>query len=305
MAGYRYEKRCDCTPLAWVADAYQERVKLGKDGAGLALKFGINALYGKFAQRIGAHPYQNPIWAGLITAITRAKLNDAIVSAGQQNVIMIATDAVFVIGGKPPIDIDAKRLGAWSAKTYPKLFIVRPGLYWAPGKLKSRGISPKFFTVINEDGSTHDVRDDFEHAWKDYARHAPDMLYGAGRSGAVLGVATFGEIARPPIVTVNVDVFVGLRLAYRRGDLQSACQWQSVPRKQSFDWRAKRGNNAEWQGMQAVLWPKGGSPTATSHAYHSASVEGQGLPEGAEQWEVDRMLFEAMPDADMYLVNEP
>lgn len=287
-AGYSYEPACSCDPLDWVSNAYALRLKLGKDGAGYAIKLGINALYGKFAQRIGEPPYQNPIYAGLVTARTRAAINDAIRVAGPANVAMIATDAIFTVGKPALLAQSETALGKWTIKEYPQgIFIVRPGLYWTASKIKSRGISVRFL---------RDAIPAFETAWKDYAKDEPDAFM------------------RPaPIVIVNVDVFVGLRLAYRRGDLKQACQWQSVDRKQSFDWGDKRAPGGTWQGgvksssfasarTHIVLDPLMGSSSAVSHAYAPPKdYDALGLPDGAEEWQRERMLFEAMPNADEYL----
>jgi hypothetical protein len=80
------------------------------------------------AQRCGLGPYHDAVSAGLITAITRASLIEAI-AKDPQSVVMIATDAVF--STRPlPLDI-GDGLGQWEEKVWPDLFIAQPGVYWS------------------------------------------------------------------------------------------------------------------------------------------------------------------------------
>jgi hypothetical protein len=94
--------------------------------------------------------------AGLITAITRARIIEA-VGQDPEAVMMVATDAVF---STSPLTLDlGKGLGQWEEKLWPDLFIAQPGVYFSPEKLqagaeteafdgvKSRGVKP---SVIGE-----------------------------------------------------------------------------------------------------------------------------------------------------------
>jgi len=73
------EKCCDCALYAWVRKVFEVRKELGKGTKGYSLKLALNSLYGKLAERIGGDgPYHDIVAAGLITAITRARLIDAI-----------------------------------------------------------------------------------------------------------------------------------------------------------------------------------------------------------------------------------
>jgi hypothetical protein len=78
---FRYVKQCQCRTFDWVEPLYAYRRQLGSSGQGYPLKLAINSLYGKLAQRIGEPPWRNPLWAGLITARTRALLMDAAATA--------------------------------------------------------------------------------------------------------------------------------------------------------------------------------------------------------------------------------
>ena len=69
-----YRTNCDHRPFGDLPDLYRERVRVGKDGKGLATKLGMNAIYGKTAQSIGSATYQSWVYAGNVTSGTRAKL---------------------------------------------------------------------------------------------------------------------------------------------------------------------------------------------------------------------------------------
>jgi hypothetical protein len=144
-----YNTPCECKPFARIVDYYLERLKLGKDGKGLAIKLAVNGVYGKLAQTKGHNPpYQSFVWAGIITSNTRAMLLDVLGSS----VLMLATDGVF---STAPLDMPkpretgtgpSKPLGGWETKTYPSgVFVARPGIYWPMGTtdvsdVKARGV---------------------------------------------------------------------------------------------------------------------------------------------------------------------
>ncbi len=106
--------------------------------AHIPLKLGLNSLYGKFAQRAGIKlledgtlrmpRYHNLFYAGMITAGARARISDAILAHGDANVLMIATDGVFVRGKWKLIEPDD--LGSWEvdAKTK-RVIIAGAGMY--------------------------------------------------------------------------------------------------------------------------------------------------------------------------------
>ena len=278
--GWLFEKKCKCRPYAWVKELYDYRLAIGKGVKGQPIKLGLASLYGKKAQRIGTPRYANPIDAGLITAFTRAKLNDAIRRAGPRRVVMIATDAVYTTGG--PIKFRTRdigeKLGQWEIKTYPSLFIVRPGLYWPPpsgatgkgaekAKLKTRGLSPKFFEPRVAA---------FESAWGDYMKD----------HGKLLGATP------APRIGVTVDTFIGLRLAYRMAKPGAACQWERKTIDCTFDWTDKRRHAIPSRDRDSlILEPRPGNPLDVSTTYDPAKASPV-MSKFAE----DRMLWEAMPD---------
>jgi hypothetical protein len=100
----------------------------------------LASLYGKTAQRSGRGPYCDVVAAGLITAITRARLIEAI-GRDPESVVMLATDAVF---STRPLSLDiGDGLGKWEEKVWPDLFIAQPSVDRSPSDIrksvKSRG----------------------------------------------------------------------------------------------------------------------------------------------------------------------
>jgi hypothetical protein len=231
LGGWRYVTHCQCKPFDWIEGLYNARIALGKDAAGYPIKLGLNSLYGKLAQRIGNPKYGNFIYAGLITAHTRAALNDAIALA-PDDVVMIATDAV-VSRSVLPLDY-GKGLGQWGSKSFDSLFVVQPGLYWdghrAGDKRKTRGTSVSIF-------ARHMHR--FEKAWRRWCERG-HLLTPIGRPG--------GKFRRDtPRVKIKLTLFVGLRLASARGKLFTAGKWDRVERSFDFEWGRKRA-------MAPLIW---------------------------------------------------
>jgi DNA polymerase type B, organellar and viral len=283
--GWRFEPACDCRPYEFVETLYELRRAIGKAVRGIPIKLGLNSMYGKKAQRIGKPTFANPVEAGLITAITRAAINDAIVAAGDpRRVVMIATDGIYTVEG--PIDgLNAgKGLGQWEtaavdpAKFFPNgMFIVRPGLYWpldgagkltGGRKLKTRGLSPKFFEPLIPA---------FEGAWDRWI-DAPSLFRGLPDPTLV------------PVVPVPIETFVGVRLALRLKDGSQACQWIKRNVECKFSWADKRAG-VKRNGGALVLNSRPGSPDDHSHHYDAGAALTSSIA-----FEIDRMLFEAMPD---------
>ena len=139
-------------PLAMLADMFSERQRIGKSTPyGIALKLIMNSLYGKFAQSVGSPKYGNPIYASMITALTRVKILDAIATHpnGLDDLVMIATDGVYFRTPHPKLDAiaaEGEQLGGWERAELSNLTIMKPGVYWHDkarqgSSLKSRGIS--------------------------------------------------------------------------------------------------------------------------------------------------------------------
>ncbi len=246
--GWVYEKRCACCQFGWVDDLYEYRKSIGKNAAGYPIKLGINALYGLLAQRKGAGRHANYIYSGIITAITRSRLNDAI-ALNQGRIVMVATDAVYSLD---PLPLDyGERLGQWEETILPDLFIVQPGLYWSPAqrevklelekrKKKSRGLSGKFF---EQDDLTQNFETQFSIWLAD-----PNKP--------------------PPVIPVKVNQFIGVKLAYSRNNLQSAGKWIIEDRDISFAWTNKRSVFLPGDGhIITAPWHGSGGAAGESLAY--------------------------------------
>lgn len=220
--GWEYVNRCDCKQFQWVNELYEYRKSIGAATMGMPIKLGINALYGRLAQRIGRPRWANMVWAGLITAHTRAALLEA-AADDPGAVVMLATDALF---SRRPLAVPlGTGLGEWEQSVHDRLFIVQPGVYWGGRKPKTRGISPGFFA---------DKTDIFEAAWATYAEADRATFWGESM------------IPKRPSVTLPVNLFIGMKLAQARGKPETAGKWVEQARNFRFDWSAKRGLH-EWE----------------------------------------------------------
>jgi len=169
LKAWVYESSCACIPFAQVPICYLNRLKIGKNGPGIVLKLGMNGGYGKMAQSVGhAPPFQCWIWAGMITAGTRAQMLDMMgLHKNLNNLLSVATDGLYTrekletptpkdTGTFRTIDDELMRhpnypLGAWELKTIDRpMFFARPGIYYplSPKEdevetLRARGIGRK------------------------------------------------------------------------------------------------------------------------------------------------------------------
>ncbi len=115
---WEWQQTCDHQPFAWVPGLYEERQALGKNSTGMVLKYAMNSLYGKMAQTSGdGGRYTEFVWAGLITARTRARLLEVAGLAGE-DAVMFATDGVGMVRMPSALSILATYthkapLGAW------------------------------------------------------------------------------------------------------------------------------------------------------------------------------------------------
>lgn len=193
-------KRCECpSPLAPIGEWYEERLRLGKDTAGMPLKFGMNSVFGKTAQSVGSAPFQNFVWAGAITAHCRAMMLDVLArlrdrGADLWRVYSIATDGITLARGllvsedgrdltrevfpqpegAPGAPL-GKPLGGWSEKKMAdpraSLFLIQPGVM-AP--LRREGERWTLASGEDEDEDKTDTRAR-GIGRRELERHAPAM----------------------------------------------------------------------------------------------------------------------------------
>lgn len=156
LEGWFFKSKCNCPVYTRhsrtdrpesVDDYYQYRLRLGKDGPGMVVKFALNSLYGVKAQVLGIteyrslSPFQSFIEAGMITSLTRARLLRAIHTLGSENVVMVNTDSVT--SRVKPMWSAQKELGTWEVIEHPHgLTCVKQGMYFDRlfSKLRARGI---------------------------------------------------------------------------------------------------------------------------------------------------------------------
>lgn len=144
LGSWRWVPRASCShggSCEWINGLYAERAaaKARGDGAEHAIKLGLNSLYGKLAQRVGAQwdgdkgeyiapPFFDFAGAGWITSRVRAQLYSAAMQAPDK-ILMLATDGIYSL---VPLDLDTpkeKVLGAWSYETHTGATIVQSGVY--------------------------------------------------------------------------------------------------------------------------------------------------------------------------------
>lgn len=117
-----------------IEEAFHYRAELKAQGspAHKAVKLVLNSLYGKFAQTVGKAQYYSPVWAGLITAHTRAQLQRAITD----DVVCVMTDSLW---SKQPLPLNTSGdLGAWEEQEEKSLVLAEAGLYEATSPDGSR-----------------------------------------------------------------------------------------------------------------------------------------------------------------------
>jgi hypothetical protein len=266
--GWQYESHCDCTYFDFIPEYYYERLRLGKDLVGQPIKIMLASAYGKLAQSVGAAPYANPVWSGLIVSTVRSQLvSAALLDGSGDDVYMLATDGIFT--GKPrAIDV-GERLGQWDCTTHSGMFIVQSGVYFLPEtserskekSTKTRGI-PQSRLIAQED--------DFRQAWS-------AILMGASPDSVP--------------VTVQLRSFIGMRLALARNRIDTAGEWVSVRKNVVFDWSTKRVSPRR-VGNAMQTSPMGGSPTLVSEQY-SRTIGGFNLMDPRE---MHRLQFSDQPD---------
>jgi len=140
-------------PFSFVETLYIQRQewKSAFIQAQLALKLGLNSLYGKMAQNVGGTDerppkYFNLEWAGAVTSYTRATIYRACMLA-PHDIIMIATDGIF---SRVPLPLPiSNKLGEFEYTYYENGTFAQAGVYWTkePGQSSSghfRGYSDDY-----------------------------------------------------------------------------------------------------------------------------------------------------------------
>lgn len=121
-------RRCDCQPFAFMAELYQWRTSRPENKQ--VVKLAMNSGYGKVAQSIGGGSrWSSRVWAGIITATTRARMLDLIARhADESRLLAIATDGAY---SQEVMPLEGYSLGDWEVGAKGLMTFVRPGIYWA------------------------------------------------------------------------------------------------------------------------------------------------------------------------------
>lgn len=221
-------------PFDWVLETVEERLRLKSEGnpANIVLKLGLNSLYGKLAQHSGQHPLQCMVYAAAITARTRAMILDAIHDAGHQ-VLLVATDGIL---STRPLDLPLSgRLGEWEFTLYRGAWILQAGVYWAGGKIRTRGI----------DGRSLD-RAEVDRLWRKRGVEAK--------------------------LTLPVRRVVSYRAACARGKPELAGEWIEQVRTVRFDPRPRR-KRWKWDGGRLLTLPADVQAYLAAAALDQASLD--------------------------------
>lgn len=236
------KKQCDCKPFEWVEGIYDARVALGSDTIGYPLKIALAALYGKFVQRSGAHPYRDIVAAGLITSIVRGWLTNAYAQQ-QPAVVMLASDAIY---STELLDLPyGTKLGQWSLEERPDLFVVQPGLYWSSGMApKTKGI-PRSAVI--------ERFREFEAAWDSWL--------------------TSDCPPKAPMIPITTEQFIGFAMAKGLGGYRHAARWRPQLNRISFSWASKRTRKRyDVDAGHVHTYPIGGSPNLRSEPFNAMEL---------------------------------
>lgn len=137
---------------------YRAQLKAEENPSHVPVKLILNSLYGKFAQTVGKAAYYSLIWAGLVTAQTRAQLASVL----NDDVVCIMTDSIW---SRTPLSVPiSNELGGWEAQDEIELVLAEAGLYqaitlsgdthtWQRGYDKRRPIDVRFLVEkwLNDD----------------------------------------------------------------------------------------------------------------------------------------------------------
>lgn len=122
-------RKCSCVPFHFVPDLYRARIARPENKQ--VLKLALNSLYGKLAQSAGGGSrWSSRVWAGIITATTRARMLDLIrAHSDESKLVAIATDGAY---STEHLSFDVgDALGTWEVGAKGFMTFVRPGIYWA------------------------------------------------------------------------------------------------------------------------------------------------------------------------------
>lgn len=277
-----YRTECQCQPFHWIPQYYRERLRIGKEGAGIVFKLGPNSVYGKVAQSVGDDPpFQCWIWAGLITSGTRAQCLDVLgLHKDRANMLMVATDGIYTreqITLPEPRDTGTmtshkKPLGGWETKEVPQgMFLARPGIYFPLNPTEDDIASVRARGVGRAN----------------LYRHWQAVLDAHARGDSHVTIAKVSRFHGAKSSVRAVKEQGGLFLKYIRADNYG--EWSELPVKVGFDARPKRER----------IEPNGFMPLRTMARKSSEPYDRALLSDEAEAEIASKAILEEQPDADL------
>lgn len=227
---WNFRAGCDHVPFDWVPDLYLKRKQWERQSdttaanMGIALKLALNSLYGKLCQSIGSAPYANPVYASLITSLTRTKLYEMVhelsnCANGERcghPILSLATDGLLSTVQLGESGLLGPNLGQWGQdEILEDTLLVQPGVTLGAEGLgmKTRGI-PK--------AKAEAFRRQFSQAWR--------AIYG------------YSFTINGPLTKVYIPFhqFLGLKQAVAFNALDRCGTWTDLPRAYSYDYSSKR-----------------------------------------------------------------
>lgn len=182
-------------PYAFIRDMYEKRrVMAEDDGARIALKLGMNSVYGKTAQRKGWNrPGRKPgapvwhqlEWAGYITSWTRAKLFSAMRLMGD-SIIAVETDGIYTTTDPATIGIEhSTELGGWKIEQFKQMLYLQNGMYLyekqdGSWRHKFRGFDVDSFTLDSVSQFLRSIRSPARHTREEHYDNRPVPQFTVG-----------------------------------------------------------------------------------------------------------------------------
>ena len=209
LDSYVLERPYEYFLLDKIQDIAEHRLQLKKqkDLGHIPLKLGLNAIYGKLAQRpikMGDHvkhgTYTELFHSGFITAYTRSQLMEYL---DPKSVIMLATDGIF---SRTPLNVPVgEGLGEFEASTFDDGIFMLSGLYatkenkkWS---IKTRGYSNMTWDKFNK---------------------------------------VFQKQVNQESVTSQENRFISIKLALRAPNAYRKCEFQNIERNINWNNNPKR-----------------------------------------------------------------
>lgn len=186
----------DVKPFYWVGEMYDTRAEMKRNGnpAQLALKLGLNSLYGKLAQSKGARlnedgTWKKPhwhhiLWAGWITANTRHEMFKAIWQTG--HMVACETDAIFSRREGTKLNV-GEGLGEWEHTEFDDTLYIQSGVYFVKSdgewQFKSRGITQERMPSV----------EDWQEMFELLPEETIEAKHHGPRFGTIPGTANYGR----------------------------------------------------------------------------------------------------------------